>query len=82
MMPGMRMRMFMQPDISLAAPQGFEPRYAAPEAAGLPMSEGATGEKSDVPMTEPKAGTGFHGWNCAHVVLLKKLCRRYPEQAG
>ena len=27
---------------SLAAPQGFEPRYAAPEAAVLPLNEGAT----------------------------------------
>jgi len=26
----------------LAAPQGFEPRYAAPEAAVLPLNEGAT----------------------------------------
>jgi hypothetical protein len=25
----------------LAAPQGFEPRYAAPEAAVLPLNEGA-----------------------------------------
>lgn len=26
----------------VAAPQGFEPRYAAPEAAVLPLNEGAT----------------------------------------
>jgi hypothetical protein len=26
----------------LVAPQGFEPRYAAPEAAVLPLNEGAT----------------------------------------
>jgi hypothetical protein len=25
----------------LVAPQGFEPRYAAPEAAVLPLNEGA-----------------------------------------
>ena len=29
----------------LAAPQGFEPRYAAPEAAVLPLNEGATRER-------------------------------------
>jgi len=28
--------------VVLAAPQGFEPRYAAPEAAVLPLNEGAT----------------------------------------
>lgn len=27
--------------LNLAAPQGFEPRYAAPEAAVLPLNEGA-----------------------------------------
>jgi hypothetical protein len=27
--------------ISLAAPQGFEPRYADPESAVLPLNEGA-----------------------------------------
>jgi hypothetical protein len=26
----------------LAAPQGFEPRYSAPEADVLPLNEGAT----------------------------------------
>jgi hypothetical protein len=26
----------------LAAPQGFEPRYADPESAVLPLNEGAT----------------------------------------
>jgi hypothetical protein len=26
----------------VVAPQGFEPRYAAPEAAVLPLNEGAT----------------------------------------
>jgi hypothetical protein len=26
---------------NLVAPQGFEPRYAAPEAAVLPLNEGA-----------------------------------------
>ena len=29
-------------DQFVAAPQGFEPRYAAPEAAVLPLNEGAT----------------------------------------
>ena len=28
----------------LVAPQGFEPRYAAPEAAVLPLNEGAMWE--------------------------------------
>ena len=28
---------------SLAAPQGFEPRYADPESAVLPLNEGAAG---------------------------------------
>jgi hypothetical protein len=28
----------------LAAPQGFEPRYSAPEADVLPLNEGAAGE--------------------------------------
>ena len=27
--------------VTLVAPQGFEPRYAAPEAAVLPLNEGA-----------------------------------------
>jgi hypothetical protein len=27
---------------TLAAPQGFEPRYSAPEADVLPLNEGAT----------------------------------------
>jgi hypothetical protein len=31
----------------LAAPQGFEPRYADPESAVLPLNEGAVGEFSD-----------------------------------
>ena len=35
------MRMFMQPHILLAAPQGFEPQYADPESAVLPLNEGA-----------------------------------------
>src|SRR5271168_5243410 len=39
MMAGMRM--FMQPHILLAAPQGFEPQYADPESAVLPLNEGA-----------------------------------------
>ena len=30
------------PDSKLAAPQGFEPRYADPESAVLPLNEGAT----------------------------------------
>ena len=30
-----------KPLISLAAPQGFEPRYADPESAVLPLNEGA-----------------------------------------
>src|ERR1039458_1025294 len=29
-------------DSKLAAPQGFEPRYADPESAVLPLNEGAT----------------------------------------
>jgi hypothetical protein len=34
----------------LAAPQGFEPRYADPESAVLPLNEGAAcGEKADKP---------------------------------
>ena len=32
----------------LAAPQGFEPRYAAPEAAVLPLNEGATSAKQAI----------------------------------
>ena len=32
----------MRESAELAAPQGFEPRYAAPEAAVLPLNEGAT----------------------------------------
>ena len=32
----------MRESAILAAPQGFEPRYAAPEAAVLPLNEGAT----------------------------------------
>ena len=28
-------------DLDLAAPQGFEPRYADPESAVLPLNEGA-----------------------------------------
>jgi hypothetical protein len=28
--------------LGLAAPQGFEPRYADPESAVLPLNEGAT----------------------------------------
>jgi hypothetical protein len=28
-------------EVCLVAPQGFEPRYAAPEAAVLPLNEGA-----------------------------------------
>ena len=37
--------------IYLAAPQGFEPRYADPESAVLPLNEGAvwTGESRHVP---------------------------------
>ena len=31
--------------ILLAAPQGFEPRYADPESAVLPLNEGATSAK-------------------------------------
>ena len=33
--------MLCKPLITLVAPQGFEPRYAAPEAAVLPLNEGA-----------------------------------------
>ena len=29
----------------LAAPQGFEPRYADPESAVLPLNEGAANER-------------------------------------
>ena len=31
-----------EPSRDLAAPQGFEPRYADPESAVLPLNEGAT----------------------------------------
>ena len=37
---------------TLVAPQGFEPRYAAPEAAVLPLNEGAmrqTGKSRQAP---------------------------------
>ena len=30
----------------LVAPQGFEPRYDAPEASVLPLNEGATSAKN------------------------------------
>src|SRR5277367_1509849 len=33
--------------LSVVAPQGFEPRYAAPEAAVLPLNEGAIQEHPD-----------------------------------
>ena len=31
--------------VIMAAPQGFEPRYADPESAVLPLNEGATSAK-------------------------------------
>ena len=31
--------------VDLAAPQGFEPRYADPESAVLPLNEGAASEE-------------------------------------
>ena len=34
-------------DSNLAAPQGLEPRYADPEAAVLPLNEGAASAASD-----------------------------------
>ena len=47
----------------LAAPQGFEPRYAAPEAAVLPLNEGATRAKyatHPAPCwTKPRQGAGL-----------------------
>ena len=39
----------------LAAPQGFEPRYAAPEAAVLPLNEGATTAER-APRVQPVVG--------------------------
>ena len=35
-------------DSKLAAPQGFEPRYADPESAVLPLNEGATSARDGV----------------------------------
>ena len=42
----------------LAAPQGFEPRYADPESAVLPLNEGATGALGDLlqPYGRPRKG--------------------------
>jgi hypothetical protein len=37
----------------LAAPQGFEPRYADPESAVLPLNEGAKLHKSRQDRAEP-----------------------------
>jgi hypothetical protein len=39
----------------LAAPQGFEPRYADPESAVLPLNEGATCAKGDHAATHEHA---------------------------
>jgi len=36
-------------DVRLAAPQGFEPRYADPESAVLPLNEGAVASLSNEP---------------------------------
>jgi hypothetical protein len=40
----------------LVAPQGFEPRYAAPEAAVLPLNEGAASAEM---LTLQPAGWGL-----------------------
>ena len=37
----------------LAAPQGFEPRYADPESAVLPLNEGAVIVQSSVSLAPP-----------------------------
>ena len=49
----------MNNDLVLAAPQGFEPRYADPESAVLPLNEGATTVLWPI-------GTDPRGWPKAH----------------
>jgi len=48
--------------VRVAAPQGFEPRYAAPEAAVLPLNEGATSAKLSLCLLpqwpDPRQGAG------------------------
>ena len=36
----------------LAAPQGFEPRYADPESAVLPLNEGAAVSRTELTLLE------------------------------
>jgi hypothetical protein len=58
--------------VVLVAPQGFEPRYAAPEAAVLPLNEGATVEKATDPdwlVLKPALTMAWAGRRTAKVSL-------------
>ena len=46
----------------LAAPQGFEPRYADPESAVLPLNEGATSAKGHLAAVVGLAGQNVQHW--------------------
>ena len=65
----------------LAAPQGFEPRYADPESAVLPLNEGAVLIESSVSLPPPDSMIENKGrstlpsqrrWK--NVVNLGKVC--------
>ena len=47
----------------MVAPQGFEPRYAAPEAAVLPLNEGAT-KRELARLAARPAGAGQDARDC------------------
>src|ERR1700691_4255003 len=66
----------------MVAPQGFEPRYAAPEAAVLPLNEGAmrkTG-KASRSLTLPILKAGSTPVNVSKQDLLPSSWPRKPRR--
>jgi hypothetical protein len=53
----------------MAAPQGFEPRYAAPEAAVLPLNEGAA-----------RAGLRIHRCKTRKMIVLVAAWERQQNE--
>ncbi len=72
--------------IQLVAPQGFEPRYAAPEAAVLPLNEGAKltyiGEpRRHQPSLHSKCCRVFGQRDACHLFVTENLQRLLPQNA-
>src|SRR6266568_2210307 len=66
-------------DSRLVAPQGFEPRYAAPEAAVLPLNEGATSTRTvDLAAASAQVTAEYQALKANPLIIRGKNCRVKP----